>query len=149
MCEYHYIPAGVKVLTVDPSSEEPMFFSSIPSQKIRKLGACNKATHQFAGATSPEEIGLAPVPEQMVAMAVDPTRQSGAGRPVGELYAASPEPPKIPDRTAALPPPPQPAQDDALDLGATVLPVLAKTYWRQAVALVLVLLVLRRLLRRH
>jgi uncharacterized protein len=36
--------------------------------------------------------------------------------------------------------------DSALDLGATVLPVLAKTYWKQALGVVLVLLVLRRLL---
>ena len=40
-------------------------------------------------------------------------------------------------------------QDDVLDLGATVLPALARTYWKQAVGLVLVLLVLRRLLRRR
>ena len=46
-------------------------------------------------------------------------------------------------------PPPPPPRDDALDLGATVLPVLAKTYWRQALTAVLVLLVLRRLLRRR
>jgi carbon monoxide dehydrogenase subunit G len=40
--------------------------------------------------------------------------------------------------------------DDALDLGATVLPVLAKAYWKQAVGVLLVLWVLRSLLgRRH
>jgi carbon monoxide dehydrogenase subunit G len=38
--------------------------------------------------------------------------------------------------------------DEALDLGATVLPVLAKAYWKQAVGLVLALLVLRRWLGR-
>jgi len=44
---------------------------------------------------------------------------------------------------------PNPSGDaGALDLGATVLPVLAKNYWRHALALVLVLLVIRRLLRR-
>jgi len=43
-------------------------------------------------------------------------------------------------------PRPTPA-DDALDLGSAGLPVLAKTYWRQALAALLVLLVLRRLLR--
>jgi carbon monoxide dehydrogenase subunit G len=37
---------------------------------------------------------------------------------------------------------------DALDLGATVLPVLLKSYWKQALAVVLVLLVVRRLIRR-
>lgn len=39
--------------------------------------------------------------------------------------------------------------DDSLDLGATVLPVLARTYWRQAVGVVVVLIVLRRLLARR
>lgn len=38
--------------------------------------------------------------------------------------------------------------DDHLDLGATVLPVLARTYWRQALGVLVVLLVLRRLLAR-
>jgi hypothetical protein len=38
--------------------------------------------------------------------------------------------------------------DNALDLGATVLPVLLKTYWKQALGAVLVLLVLRKLLKR-
>lgn len=42
----------------------------------------------------------------------------------------------------------KPGNDDALDLGATVLPVIAKAYWKQALAVVLVLVVLRRLLRR-
>lgn len=39
--------------------------------------------------------------------------------------------------------------DDALDLGATVLPILARTYWKQLLGAVLVLLVLRRLLGRR
>ncbi len=39
--------------------------------------------------------------------------------------------------------------DDALDLGATVLPILLKTYWKQLVGAVLVFLVLRRLLGRR
>jgi uncharacterized protein len=39
--------------------------------------------------------------------------------------------------------------DDALDLGATVLPVLAKMYWKQALGVLLVLVVLKRLLSRH
>jgi carbon monoxide dehydrogenase subunit G len=41
-----------------------------------------------------------------------------------------------------------PSNDEALDLGATVLPVIAKAYWKQAVGVLLALLVLRRLLRR-
>lgn len=38
--------------------------------------------------------------------------------------------------------------DEALDLGATVLPVIAKAYWKQALAVALGLLALRRLLHR-
>ena len=37
---------------------------------------------------------------------------------------------------------------EALDLGSAVLPVLLKSYWKQAVAAVVGLAVLRRLLRR-
>ena len=33
----------------------------------------------------------------------------------------------------------EPENDDALDLGATVLPVLAKAYWKQALGVLLVL----------
>ena len=40
------------------------------------------------------------------------------------------------------------SSDDALDLGATVLPVLLKSYWKQAAGVLLVLLVLKRLLSR-
>jgi carbon monoxide dehydrogenase subunit G len=40
------------------------------------------------------------------------------------------------------------SSDDALDLGATVLPVLLKSYWKQVAGVLVVLLVLRRLLSR-
>jgi carbon monoxide dehydrogenase subunit G len=42
-----------------------------------------------------------------------------------------------------------PSTDEAIDLGATLLPVLARTYWRQALGTLLVLVVLRRLLHRR
>jgi carbon monoxide dehydrogenase subunit G len=48
------------------------------------------------------------------------------------------------------PPPPRPAPEpEALDLGSAVLPVLLKSYWKQAAVAVVVLAVLRRLLRRR
>src|SRR6478752_9550911 len=68
--------------------------------------------------------------------------------------AAAPAPDNVRDipgaatPSAARSPAPTPGNDEALDLGATVLPVLAKAYWRQALGVLLVLLVLRRLLRR-
>jgi uncharacterized protein len=53
------------------------------------------------------------------------------------------------ERVAPATPPPPRAEPEALDLGATVLPILLKTYWKQLAAGLLVLLVLRRLLRRR
>ena len=47
-------------------------------------------------------------------------------------------------RPRTLPPPPP---QEALDLGGAVLPVLARTYWKQALGVVVVLALLRRLLR--
>ncbi len=44
--------------------------------------------------------------------------------------------------------PPARGNDDALDLGATVLPVIAKSYWREALIGVLAVLLLWRVLRR-
>ena len=59
--------------------------------------------------------------------------------------ASKVEPPAAP---AAPAPPRPPSTDDALDLGATVLPVLVRSYWKQALAVSVVLLVVWRWLRR-
>ena len=70
--------------------------------------------------------------------------------PVHRMHNMRRDDPPEPERR--VPPPRQaspPANDDALDLGATVLPVIAKAYWKQALGVVLALLVLRRLLKRH
>ncbi len=50
--------------------------------------------------------------------------------------------------TTAPPRPEAPPSVEALDLGSAVLPVLLKSYWKQALAAVVVLAILRRLLRR-
>jgi hypothetical protein len=42
-----------------------------------------------------------------------------------------------------------PAQDDALDLGAAVIPILAKTYWKQALGALVPLALLAIVLRRR
>jgi carbon monoxide dehydrogenase subunit G len=72
-----------------------------------------------------------PAPEPEAVAAPEPTSPEPA--------SATPEPAPAP-----LPPPPPPAtpppaQDDSLDLGAAVLPVLAKTYWKQGAATVVVI----------
>ena len=58
----------------------------------------------------------------------------------GQAAAPSPMPPL---------PPSAAADDNALDLGATVLPILAKTYWKQALGALLVLAFVIRALRKR
>jgi len=77
-----------------------------------------------------------------------------AGQDTPEAETSAPAPDNVRDIPRATAPSaapsaaPTPGNDEALDLGATVLPVLAKAYWKQALGVLLVLLVLRRLLRR-
>ncbi len=87
-----------------------------------------------------------------------------AGEP-GPEPAAAPEAPAAPAAAAgALPPPPptaaapprpvttapkHAAEDDALNLGATVLPILAKTYWKQAAAALAAVLLVWWVVRRR
>ena len=63
--------------------------------------------------------------------------------------ASTPAPPPKPAPRPAPTPPPKDEENDALDLGATVLPVLARAYWKQAlgalVAIVLVVVVVKKL----
>jgi carbon monoxide dehydrogenase subunit G len=87
---------------------------------------------------------LAPAPEPSPAEAAPEPAAQGSGEPVadeaaGQAAAAPPAPP---------PPPSAPAPQDALDLGSAVLPVIVRSYWKQVLAAVVVLLVLRRLWRR-
>jgi len=87
----------------------------------------------------------------------EPAEPAAAAAPVESAPAAPAEsapsdPAAAPSdpAPAPLPPPaPQPATDDALDLGATVLPVLARTYWRQALGALLVLAFLIRAMRKR
>ena len=84
--------------------------------------------------------------------APEPPPGADVPAPGGDPAAAAPPPPPPPARPGPPPPPaPPPApprQTEALDLGSAVLPVVAKAYWRQALAALVVLVLLRRLLRR-
>jgi len=75
--------------------------------------------------------------------AVEPAASTAAGE------AAAEKPVEQAPSTRPLPAGSQPRQsDDALDLGATVLPVLVRAYWKPAVAVLVVLLVVIYLLVR-
>lgn len=90
------------------------------------------------------KVGAPPTPEPEVAPQEAPAAPLAPGDESGGGAGA-----EVPTTTA--PPRPAPAaprqEAEALDLGATVVPILLKTYWRQLAAAVLVVLVLRRLLR--
>ena len=87
-----------------------------------------------------QKVGGVPVPE--------PTAKPAAVTPQGASAAADAATAPAKAKQEAAPPgpvtaaPPPPRDDDALDLGATVLPVLARTYWREATIAVLLLLLL-------
>lgn len=96
--------------------------------------------------------------EQKVGDASATTAAEAAGGAAAVAAAESPDP--SPEDVAQLRPtesPPgqsapqaskRPGGEDTLDLGATVLPVLARTYWKQAAGVLVVLVLLRRLLGR-
>lgn len=71
-------------------------------------------------------------------VAADPVSPAAPASPAEQV---SPAPVAPASRAAATPTPPAPKQDDAINLGTTVLPILAKTYWKQGLA-VLVLIAL-------
>ncbi len=76
-----------------------------------------------------------------------PADPAPAAAALPESPPPSPSPPRVASSPSASPPP---RENDALDLGATVLPVLLRTYWPHlalAVALVVVWRVLRRVPR--
>lgn len=103
----------------------------------------DKLLQQFVSCLE-SKVAPPPAPPAASTAAEEPAA-GGTVAPPG--VAAGPTPPT--GAPAAGPPRPAPPQDDAINLGATVLPVLAKTYWKQAVAAVVVLLVVWRVLRRR
>jgi hypothetical protein len=66
--------------------------------------------------TTPEETATTPAEADPVA----PAERSPSALPTGAASAA-------------------PQRDDALNLGATVLPILARTYWKQGLVVLLVI----------
>lgn len=111
----------------------------VSDKLLNQFVACLE--ERLQGPAAPE--AAAAVPEGGPEVA--PTEVSPAALAASGDEAGGAAPPRV----VPAPPPAPAGGEDVLDLGATVLPVLAKTYWKQAVGLVLVLLVLRRLLRRR
>jgi carbon monoxide dehydrogenase subunit G len=83
--------------------------------------------------------------QRLAAPEPEPEAEPEPAQPTGPAVQSAP--------AAAAPPPPAPPrpapEPEALDLGSAVLPVLLKSYWKQAAVALVVLAVLRRLLRRR
>ena len=102
----------------------------------QQVGSSGSAESDSSGSAE-----AAPSPEPVV----ESVAESTPTRPTPEAVAAPFDPPRTTTAPRPVPPPPQ---DDALDLGATVLPVLAKAYWKQAAAGLVVVFVLVAIIRR-
>ena len=85
-CSFEYGKAGITALTVNPLTEEPFFYSYKKPKVIRQLSAgCEGGEFKETGT-----IALAPERDDLFALAIDPMREFGPGRPAGVLYGGAP-----------------------------------------------------------
>ena len=129
--------------STDVSVETDLAITGKPAQFGRGVmqDVSDKLLGQFVACL--EQRLAAPEPEPEPASQAEPAAEA----PAPSTAAATPPPATPPP---AAPPPPRSAPEpEALDLGSAVLPVILKSYWKQALAALVVLAVLRRLLRRR
>lgn len=103
----------------------------VSDKLLGQFVACLESSLGQAAEPEPEPVAEAPA--------------APSAAPPTPAQAPAPAPSPAPPTTSATPPPPT---DDAIDLGATVLPVLVKSYWKQVLAVVVIALLVRRWLRR-
>ena len=85
-CSFEYGKGGITALTVNPLTEEPFFYSYKKPKVIRQLSAgCEGGEFKETGT-----IALAPERDDLFALAIDPMREFGPGRPAGVLYGGAP-----------------------------------------------------------
>ncbi len=84
-CTFRVRGGGVEGMTVNPANGE-VFFASYKDKKIHRLAPC--AGGEFE---ETEAIAVAPVIEEIYALAFNPLLKYGGDRPRGTLYAADPE----------------------------------------------------------
>ena len=128
----------------DVSVETDLAITGKPAQFGRGVmqDVSDKLLGQFVACLEQRLAAPEPEPEPEPA-AADP---APVAAPQPGAHAAAPPPPPTPTPLRP-PPPPPPPPTEALDLGSAVFPILARTYWKPALAAVVGLLLLRRLLR--
>jgi carbon monoxide dehydrogenase subunit G len=130
----------VEVLTDLAITGKPAQFGRGVMQDVsdKLLGQFTDCLEQKVGAPPATEPATEPVTEPVTEAKIEPatTPETAPATQTQPLAQPAPGPTQ------------PPTEAPALDLGATVLPVLARTYWKQALGVLLVLILLRRLLRR-
>ena len=121
----------------DVSVETDLAITGKPAQFGRGVmqDVSDKLLGQFVACL--EQRLAAPEPEPAPEPAPEPVAETAATTSAAPLASAAPKPS-----------PPPPRETEALDLGSAVLPVILKSYWKHALAAVVGLAVVRRLLRR-
>lgn len=130
--------------STDVSVETDLAITGKPAQFGRGVmqDVSDKLLGQFVACLEQRLAAPEPAPEPP-SQEETPLGAAAAASVAASAAAAPAAPP-------AAPPPPRPAPEpEALDLGSAVLPVLLKSYWKQAAVALVVLAVLRRLLRRR
>lgn len=130
--------------STDVSVETDLAITGKPAQFGRGVmqDVSDKLLGQFVACLEQRLAAPEPAPEPP-SQEKTPLGAAAAASVAASVAAAPAAPP-------AAPPPPRPAPEpEALDLGSAVLPVLLKSYWKQAAVALVVLAVLRRLLRRR
>ena len=97
----------------------------------------DKLLGQFVACLEQRLAAPEPEPAPQPAPEPEPVAETAATTSAAPLASAAPKPS-----------PPPPRETEALDLGSAVLPVILKSYWKHALAAVVGLAVVRRLLRR-
>ena len=146
----------VEVLTDLNITGKPAQFGRGVMQDVsdKLLGQFTQCLEQKVGGSAGPDASGSDAPDKRMHNMREAELDPDPAAPAASAAPSAPSTDNVRDipRAAAPAAPPSAAptagNDDALDLGATVLPVLAKAYWKQALGVLLVLLVLRRLLRR-
>jgi carbon monoxide dehydrogenase subunit G len=143
----------VEVLTDLAITGKPAQFGRGVMQDVsdKLLGQFTQCLEQKVGDSSAATAAAAAADQVATEPEVGTHTGDGTGTETGtgtDTGTGTTDPTTAPS-TNAPGPPNTPGNDEALDLGATVLPVLAKAYWKQALGALLVLVVLVRLLRRR
>ena len=126
----------------DVSVETDLAITGKPAQFGRGVmqDVSDKLLGQFVSCL--EQRLTAPAPDPAPSAAPEPADEGAAAR------VAAPPPPSGPPPSAP-PPPAPPREAEALDLGSAVLPVIARSYWKHAVAALAGLALVRRWVRRR